>query len=70
MGAVYRARHSVEALQTNWGRGDQTDESDVEQSDFVDRFIGEAALGRSIKHPNFVDIHDVIINRIHKPLRL
>ena len=62
MGTVYRARHGVEAFAKRTG--------DVviklmnselsNNSDFVDRFIGEAALGRRIKHSNFVDIHDII----------
>lgn len=64
MGTVYRARHRIDAFAKRTG--------DVvvklmkpelsSNPDFVDRFIGGAALGRSIKHPNFVSIHDVIID--------
>ena len=62
MGAVYRAKHTVEAFAQQTG--------DVviklmhpqyaQDPSFRSRFISEAAMGRNIQHPNIVRIHDVI----------
>jgi|GEM_PF-455605 len=63
MGTVYRARHSAEAFAKRTGDVviKLMNPEVASSPEFADRFIGEAALGRSIKHPNFVDIHDVIV---------
>ena len=63
MGTVYRARHSAEAFAKRTGDVviKLMNPEVASNPEFADRFIGEAALGRSIKHPNFVDIHDVIV---------
>ena len=63
MGSVYRARHIDEEFAKHTG--------DVaikvmnlelsKDSTFRTRFMAEAGLGRSIRHPNFVAIHDVLV---------
>ena len=65
MGSVYRARHRDEEFAKHTG--------DVaikvmnlglsDDSTFRTRFMAEAGLGRSIRHPNFVAIHDVLMEQ-------
>ena len=65
MGSVYRARHMDEEFAKHTG--------DVaikvmnlglsEDSTFRTRFMAEAGLGRSIRHSNFVAIHDVLMEQ-------
>lgn len=72
MGTVYRARHSIDAFADKVG--------DVvvklmhpefaKNPDFVQRFIGEAALGRTLTHPNFVTIHDIVSDSDNQTLAI
>ena len=72
MGTAYRARHSIDAFADKVG--------DVvvklmhpefaKNPDFVQRFIGEAALGRTLSHPNFVKIHDIVSDSNNQTLAI
>lgn len=61
MGTVYRARHRVEAFAKRTGDVviKLMNPELASSNDFVERFMAEAAIGRSINHDNFVGIHEV-----------